>query len=120
MPRIEGYCPPFGWYAARSLRIEFYGSSALWRRTTNASSRPWLTSAGGSSARWLGTPVNVERASRLAVSLRCRFFGCFVEIGSKAPVAATLITKGAQLLVIQNHESTSPDLTPTGGADFTE
>jgi hypothetical protein len=39
---------------------------------------------------------------------------------AEAPVAAVLITKGAQLLVIQNHKATSVDLVPTSRAHLME
>jgi hypothetical protein len=55
-----------------------------------------------------------------AVAVRCVFRRRFVEVGPEAPVAAALITKGAQLLVVQNHKATSVDLAPTGRADLME
>jgi len=55
-----------------------------------------------------------------AVASKCLILGRLVEIGPEALVAAILITKGAQLLVIQNDKGTSADLPSPCGTDLLE
>jgi hypothetical protein len=48
------------------------------------------------------------------------FLGWFVEVAPETLVAAVLVTKGTQLLVVQNYKPTSDDLTPTSRTDLVE